>query len=360
MVHKNGSMPERSVSVSGNLNPGGGRWHTATLAWVTRWPSATPQELLRFEAASGAPLLGGRATAGLKADYDLSSGAFSRALLSAGWRGALGAATTGQVLLEHDLAGARSARLQVSAAHELRDDVTATASLDARTSATAPWSVRAELGVRVPFEVRLAPRAGVSAVSGRLQDASGVGLPGVVVHLAGFTTVTRPDGSFAFPAIPEGEHTLFARGLDPRLVTVPALPLRVTAPQADPLLITAAEGASVRGQVRLARSEDSGASALGRVGPTEPASLAGLRVLLVGDGEVREAFTAVDGGFVFSRLPPGEWRVLLDPASVPDGHVAVQSEVRVRTVPDGVAEVGLELQAVRREIRFTGGGELGH
>lgn len=353
--------PERSVSLSGSLAPASGSAFSASLAWTTRWPAANaPRELARLEAAASAPLLGGRAHAGVKADYDLSAGTFSRALLTAAWRGALAPATAGHLLLEHDLAGARSTRLALGAAHDLADGASASATLDARTSALSPWSVRAELGVRVPFEVRVAPRDGVSAVSGRLLDDSGAGVAGVVVHLAGFTAVTRADGTFTFPAIPAGAHTLLAQGLEPSLVAVPALPLRVTAPQAAPLTITVAAGASVRGQVRVAPAEGAGASALGRVEAAAPASLAGVRVLLVSDSEEREALTSTSGAFEFGRLPPGDWRVALDPASVPAGYAAAQAGLRVVTLPGGTVYVALELQVVRREIRFTGGGELGH
>jgi len=82
-----------------------------------------------------------------------------------------------------------------------------------------------------------------------------------------------------------------------------------------------------------------GASALGRVEGAAPASLAGVRVLLVSDSDEREAFTSAAGAFEFGRLPPGEWRVTLDPASVPAGYAAAQAGLAVVTLPGGT--VGL-------------------
>lgn len=353
---------ERGITLAAGTTLATGTYLSGSLAWASH-RGAEPRDVLRLRTGMATPLAWGTLAATATTEHDLTLGRVATALVGAGWSGPLTDATALDLEVEHDLTGARTTRLAAGLTHDLPNGAQASVDVDARSGPGAPTRVTAELGVSVPLELRLGRRAGVTEVRGALLDADGSGLPGLLISLAGFTTLTAADGSFHFPGIPAGEYVLFVGGLPAGTVTGPALPLRVSVPVAAPLVINAQRGATVRGTVHV-RQPAIGASEAGVVEGATVAAVgtvhaAGLRVVFTGEAGRREAITDLRGEFELNDLMPGHWRVEVDPASLPDGYQLTQPIIELRLRPGQVAEVAFEATPVRRVIRFTGGGALG-
>lgn len=341
----------------------------SSLATLITWtshlaPDDQPaRDLLRLELGGVTPLGTGTISGTIKAEYDLTDEQITTALLGAAWHGPLTTQTSLDLALDHDLTGNRTTHFKTGVTHDFRNGARANGKLDARTSIHTPLSVTAELGFEIPIELRLARKAGVTEVHGTLLDSNGTGLSRHVISLAGFTALTNEDGTYHFPAIPAGEHTLFINGLAPALTTEPALPLRVNVPQAEPLTITAFESATVQGTIHLQQA-DQGSTSRGIVEANTGAKAttthnAGIRLRFTNETSQRNAVTNSQGHFEMTGLTPGTWHVMVDAASIPDGYEARGNTLPINLSPGETTQLDLEITPVKREIRFTGGGDLG-
>lgn len=352
---------EHSVTFSARINPTPGSSLSGALTWTSRIATGNraARDLLRLDLTGSTPLGGGTLSATSRTEYDLTSKRFTTALLGATWNGALTDSTTLQLELDHNLTGNRATRFRTGVTHDFANGTRATTSLAARTALNSPVNVTAALSFDIPVDLRLTRRAGVTAVTGTLHDQDGTGLSGRIIHLAGFTAVTGEHGTFHFPAVPAGDQVLFISGLEPNQVTQPALPLRVAVPRDEPLVITVTESATIRGTVQV-QEVDRNATGQGVVEANNGTALhaSGLRILLTGEHNQREILTDSQGNFEAAGLTPGTWQVTLNPASIPNGYEASKGEQTVTVRPGETAQLELRVVPVRRDIRFTGGGDL--
>lgn len=298
---------------------------------------------------------------GLGVGYDITAQQLSYTAVNTGWRGNLSAATAGELQLNLNLSGAASAQLRTGLTHDLEYGARVQTQVALHVDSSGGADLDASLDLVVPLDVRLSRKKGVSAIGGHIRDSSGKGIPGLVVSLAGFTVLTQTDGSFFFPAIPEGEHVLFVPGLAPSQVAVPRLPLSISAPSRQHLELRILEAATVQGKVHILPPEV-GTTAQGAtedVTGMRVVSPEGLRMRLVGGEEQRTALATSTGGFEFSRLPPGDWIASVDEHSVPAGYSAEPTFIEVRTEAGARTEIEFAVRPVRRKIRFMDGGTLG-
>jgi len=195
----------------------------------------------------------------------------------------------------------------------------------------------------------------------------------LVVQLGGLSVLTQEDGSFTFPAVPEGNHLLLlsAAAARPEMLAVPALPYRIEVRAGETVVAEfgIVRPAAVQGQVRFVQAEqrsENGASAapgediiFGQGRPEEEAKLVqDLVVELRNNGKVLHTRTDAEGRFQFQTLPPGKWRLTVVRGSLPDLH-RLEPQTRSLTIAPGeTARVEVKLVPVARSIQFMEGGTL--
>lgn len=209
-----------------------------------------------------------------------------------------------------------------------------------------------QLEYRVPLSVPVGRRRPQGLVVVTLVDVTtGRGVEGAVVRVAGRTGFTGRGGVAELEDVPEGHHPVrIERGSL-------GLPW-VTRSGASAVAAVDAEG---NGRMRIEVAE--GGTLSGRVqrvpaGPGAPAApLAGIEIVLEGNGPERRVVTGADGSYRFEGLWPGWWRLSLVAESLPRHHEGAPSErFLVRPHVDEVAD----FQVLERErpTRFVDGGEL--
>lgn len=324
-------------------------------------PSNFNWETLYIQAVGFRPMFNGSFLFGLGVGYEVTAQQVSYTAINTGWQGNLSAATSGEVQLNLNVTGASSARLRSSLTHELANGTEIEAQVDLQGNSHGRTDFAASLNLVVPLDIRLSRKEGVSSIVGRIRDAQGKGISGLVVRLAGFSVLTEADGSFSFPAIPAGEHVLFVPGLAPSQVAVPNLPLVITAPSSGTTELRVFTAATVRGEVEILAP----AAGTTAEGATEEifggrnVSAGGMRIKMVNGTGQRTTLTTSEGRFEFSRLPPGNWSLSIDENSVPPGYQVEPATIDIRTRNGQVTELSFTVRPVQRKIRFMNGGDLG-
>jgi hypothetical protein len=177
------------------------------------------------------------------------------------------------------------------------------------TSTNPLWLVSLRPG-GIPVPGLLFP-ARTGSITGTVVRTGGTGpvaagLAGVEVVLDGVQT-TRTDraGRFAFSRVAEGRHLVEARFVSP-----------------DPFYFTSASRveAETGRPVEFAIGFSLG-RVIGYVRNDAGAPLAGVRVRVSGTAGTHPADTDGQGRFEVAALPPGSYRVEVEPESLPPGHV---------------------------------------
>ncbi|HET7560593.1 MAG TPA: carboxypeptidase-like regulatory domain-containing protein, partial [Limnochordia bacterium] len=302
------------------------------------------------------------------ADWSLAPGSAERGpTLSAGWRGSLTRRLSAHLFVDGAGGGATTAPdLGGSFSYALGRARQLTFGLEFPHA--GDWSdVKASLGFSADFDLPLGRKANVGRVSGRVVDAAGRGLAGLIVDVDGRSVLTADDGAYDFPAIPPGEHFLSIQpdSLGPTRVTQPESPLHFTmAPkQAVEYDFTVYAAGSISGRLTAVQSDQSalagvvvGTGGADAGGP----SCAGVALTLrqAGAARVLHATTDADGRFRFDHLPPGEWRLAVDGETLPEGYRLDRAVPAIKLAEGEAAAIDVRLNPIVRAIDFAPGGTL--
>lgn len=225
------------------------------------------------------------------------------------------------------------------------------------TSVAASYRLTLEVALHGPNPLRL-PGALVEGVV--VDEASGHGLAGVLVMFGGESTLTGPDGRFAFRRPPEGLYYLYldrvTLGLD-RVPTTP-MPQLIAVPAqgaVEPIRIPTTRHWTLKG--RVGQYEIRGGSGTALI-DTVAAGAPRYAVVEAVMGDLRHRETCdADGRFEFRDLPPGVWTVQVV-ASSAEGHRAAPLRIIIGG-DDSELEHTLQLLPVARSIRVLRSERLG-
>ncbi|NNF59191.1 MAG: hypothetical protein HKN04_13230 [Rhodothermaceae bacterium] len=196
-------------------------------------------------------------------------------------------------------------------------------------------------------------------LEGRVVDEStGLGVPGVLVHLGDESALTEPDGRFVFPRPATGTHYLHLDRVSLGMERVPAVPMPflidVPAEGAIPeIRIPVTRRTQLSGRVRVLDIHGTGLVA-DTMEVTRP--LMAVVEATSGSHRVRRLCTR-DGRFSFEDLPPGEWTVRLIQSDVPETYRLEEEAVVVTVTDQAIAD--LRFLPRQRRITFIGSGRLG-
>lgn len=222
------------------------------------------------------------------------------------------------------------------------------------TGTLPEWSLLAEY--QVPLAVPLGTDASSGLVRGRVVERGTRGVPGAVVLLGAFATVTDDLGRFAFNDLAPGTYTLDLErasvGID-RITTQP-LPLEVAVRGGASTNVTLSviRGATVSGSIRLFRAATSGDSASAAMEEVTVSDAGLVSVELRNAAEVHRRVSDSRGRFTFSDVRPGRWSMKVFPLNLP-ADKAIDDPERDLDVSEG-ADLVLSLRAVprRRTVRL--------
>ncbi|MEX2542112.1 MAG: NEW3 domain-containing protein [Trueperaceae bacterium] len=317
-----------------------------------------------YSAGARSPAAGGKLTSEVELGYSRDERSFTSLNLRTAWSGAV--TPDLEVIAGGDwgLVGDRVLRLDLEGRYvpDAARKLTITMGGNLYRSRSAGLTLR--LAYSHDIDVPLGPLSTVGSVSGTVVDANGEPLDLRVLRVAGRSAVTQEDGSYLFPAVPEGTHQLIVHpdSLARRELTVPAspLPLEVQAGSNVQVDFRIVDAARLRGQVSFvvpAGGENTAVYGIGR--PEREAELvSGILLELRGGQSVRRATSDGRGRFEFGRLPPGEWRLV---ATAPHLSDLYQLEPAEQTIDltSGENTVVIELRPQERPIRFFEGGVVG-
>jgi len=349
---------------------------TQELSWLREFGRAASDEALGYEVSAYVPLERGSLTPRAGGEYNLLLGELSKALLGLGWSGLVGESDSVALDLEGDLAllDERSVGASVVGSYIFENGQALDLDLSGRAyySSRKP-SLKVSLGFNVPFDVRLARLSNVGEVKGRFVNEAGAGIPDLVVQLGGLSVLTQADGSFVFPAVPEGDHLLLlgAAAARPDMLAVPALPYRTSVRAGETVVaeFRMVQPAAVQGQVRFVQAEqrsENGVSAapgediiFGQGRPEEEAELVGNLVVELRRGsETLRTHTNAEGRFQFAFLLPGTWQFTVLRNALPELYRLEPETRSLKIAPGGTAQVEVRLVPVARSIQFMEGGTL--
>lgn len=251
---------------------------------------------------------------------------------------------------------------------------------DARTSYFATWTI--------PFNVPLARKKSVGAITGRVYRSDTPGHPGIegaVVYADGTAAVTDSDGRFLFRTLSPAPYELRVEEQSVGLDSVPAVTgpvqLRVIGGKTSEGDIALVQSGSLSGRVvRISasnagngRANNNGSHVVGNgyngINGNQHASapqeangqesgLANLLVELSRPEETRRTVTDKNGGFLFQRLLPDTWTLKVYSHNLPEQHALEKDQQPVVIAPGAQAQVTVRVIPRVREIRFIDNGRI--
>lgn len=216
------------------------------------------------------------------------------------------------------------------------------------------------LEVRTPFALPIGRQRRLGRVEGRVADASGKPLRGVLVHVGDQVAVTDDRGQVSLFGLASGVHpiSLDAPGAGAQSMLIGDASVTVDGRSSHPATfkVGVAEGARLRGQVRvldfaatLAASADS---------LVDAGALQNVTVALQG---VRDTLylTSDDRGQInFGAVAPGRWTLAVMPgAEIPEHHAFRDDRIELQLGAGDMKNVELQVVPKKRAVTFIGPSE---
>lgn len=216
------------------------------------------------------------------------------------------------------------------------------------------------LEVRLPIGVPVGRQRRLGRVEGKVADATGKPLAGVLVHVGEQLGVTNARGQVALSGLPSGVHpiSLDVAGAAGQAMLVGDASVVVDGSSSKPATfkVGMARGATLHGQVRVldfATTVAANGDSLIQVGtlPNVTVALEGVRDTLYQTSDDR-------GRIDFGSIAPGRWTIsVLAGAELPDHHAFAAERMSVVLDAGEKRDVALEIVPRKRVVTFVGPGE---
>ncbi|WP_237725002.1 carboxypeptidase regulatory-like domain-containing protein [Deinococcus alpinitundrae] len=197
----------------------------------------------------------------------------------------------------------RGLSLSAAVEHPLANGTILLASMSQYVGVTSSTSFR--VAARIPLNIPLYPRPDIGGVEGRVLDGRGQGIAGVTVQVMSFLAVTDAQGTYHFPALPQGDHVLQVRAPKGQWCTPPQA-VSVRGRQVARQNLTCTPSASITAQL-----------VVHTVGETAeaPLELPGVVVTLNGPLGRFVATSDASGRLSFEDLPTSMYQLEITPAT---------------------------------------------
>lgn len=236
----------------------------------------------------------------------------------------------------------------------------------------------------IPVGFPVTRKLAVGMLKGRVFDSGKgqMGVPGMIVRVNDFATVTNAKGEYFFHGLHPGSYvlTLDDRNAGSDLVTEEKMPLNliVEGGEKTDCQIGLTRGGRIGGRItvydfgdivpRVAKTEPD-AVAPSVASPADPASeakpqliervpLTGAAVELSGDGEVFEQVTDGQGRFLFEGLRPGLYVLRVHDDDLPEFHALEQDTFEIDLKPGEKEEIAIRAVPVSRPVQIIDRGEV--
>lgn len=198
----------------------------------------------------------------------------------------------------------------------------------------------------IPIDMPVGKRRSVGAIRGRLVNGDHPDrppLPNAAIASNGATAVTAADGTFLFPGLRPGLHSLRVEldTVPPGMLTEQPGPylVEVEAGEETEIEMALQTAAAISGQVHLVPEEDD-----------KPAPLADALVTARSGTESYQQYTDSRGTFRFTHLRPGQWEILIDRGSLPPRHQVEDQPFRLELEPAGEEKLTVKVAPRPRRI----------
>lgn len=305
------------------------------------------------------PLGNGAVYPAASASLDLTTGALVDGGARLTWSGTIAPHASAGASLQYQLANHAldgHAFLHLGGAHDT--DWHFDAALASSTSTALQASLTA--AVSVPVNVPTSRRANISTVQGRILDASGHGVPHLVVQLAGYAAMTDATGTYHFAAIPKGQHELSLQSTLPvGMGTQPQFPLSLTIEHSTTTVpdVQIVKLATLTGQIHVRAPQQAIDALYGTTDGGIP-SLAGIPFELRSGTDTIYVEADQNGSFK-QMLPPGRWTMSALTDALPPHWTLTPSTTTIELPPGQDLTANFTLTGAKRTIHFTNGGSLG-
>jgi len=239
----------------------------------------------------------------------------------------------------------------------------------------------------VPFDVPTSRKTTTGTIKGLVYDvATAQGIADAVLRLNGTTAVSDRKGRFVFPSLKPGTYHLRvdAAGIGLDKVTAQPSPVEITVRggQEREVRIGITRGAALTGRVVVYRAANgnhangtrgngngefylegppNGAESAVANGPTTPGAerklveaygLANVVVEARANSEVLRRVTDRKGRFAFEAIRPGQWKLKVYDAGLPEYHYLEESEFDLILAPGERKAIDIRVLPERRPIRI--------
>jgi hypothetical protein len=228
-----------------------------------------------------------------------------------------------------------------------------------RAAAGTANQVDMVFGYAVPLSVPVSRRQNVATVTGRVfEQATGKGVPDLLLRLGGSVAVSGSNGEYSFPSILIGTYYLSVDQLDGVSGKIPVEPMPMAVAVrngADAHIdIALVQSATLTGSITLHDAPAAFAAAVVGAGAEQVATVVprNLLVILRTSAIEFKRLTDEHGRFRLGGIPPGQWIVSVDEQGIPAGYELEKNQFMVNLAPAGEAVLEFKLRQKIRAIKM--------
>jgi len=230
----------------------------------------------------------------------------------------------------------------------------------------------------IPFDLPVSRKTSVGSIRGTIGDVeTGRGMANVVLRLNGTTAVSDRKGEFVFPSLKPGVYHLMADaagiGLDSIIAQKTPVVITVRGGRRTDVALSVTRCASVSGRVAVYRAANgngrngngdgfilgSGNGAVlhngngdGKAKWVETGRLGNVLVELARDCEIYRRVTDSRGDFTFEKVRPGQWKLSVRQARLPEYHYVEKDVFDLDLAPGQNEVVRVRILPKKRTIRI--------
>src|SRR6185503_4645191 len=215
------------------------------------------------------------------------------------------------------------------------------------------------LEVKRPLSLPVGRQRRLGRVEGRVTDASGAPLSGVLVHVGDQIGITDHKGEVSMFGLSSGTHGISLDGAGTTAQTMLTGDAVVTVNGASDrpasFAVSVARGAHLRGQISLLDFATTGAASGDSL--IQTGTLSNVTVALLGTRDTLYQTSDDKGAINFGAITPGRWTLAVLPgAEVPDFHAFQNERVDLDLAPGTTRDIELRVVPRKRAVTLTTSG----